>query len=312
MIDFILWYLLIQIIGAVGFILIFNLMPALPDRGYAFSKPFGLLITSYIFWMFTSLHVLQNNPGGIFAAFLVVLILAVWLFKRGKAAVWNWIKNNKKSIIVAEILFLFAFGLWAFMRAASPDIAGTEKPMEMAFINAILNSSTFPPFDPWLSGYAISYYYFGYVMVALLTSISGVLPTVAFNLAVSLWFAMTALGAYGVLYALLYYWRKNIGDGDKESNDLAVAWGWLAPFFILIVSNFEGFFQMLHHANLFWYTHADGSPYSPFWEWLNIKELNVAPTPPYSFYAGGPGWWFWRASRVVQDFQFNDPFFKNH
>ena len=55
---------------------------------------------------------------------------------------------------------------WAAFRAYNPDIAGTEKPMEFAFINGVLRSRFFPPQDPWLSGYGISYYYFGYVMLA--------------------------------------------------------------------------------------------------------------------------------------------------
>ncbi len=58
----------------------------------------------------------------------------------------------------------------AFVRANNPEVttAGGEKWMEVAFINAIMHSPTFPPHDPWLSGYAISYYYFGYVMAAML------------------------------------------------------------------------------------------------------------------------------------------------
>ena len=62
------------------------------------------------------------------------------------------------------------------------DAAGTEKPMELAFINAIMRSPTFPPSDPWLSGYAISYYYFGYVLVALLAKLTALPGAVAFNL----------------------------------------------------------------------------------------------------------------------------------
>ena len=45
--------------------------------------------------------------------------------------------------------------------------------MEMAFINGILRSAHFPPQDPWLSGYGISYYYGGYVLSAMLTLASG-------------------------------------------------------------------------------------------------------------------------------------------
>ena len=59
--------------------------------------------------------------------------------------------------------------LWSVFKAYNPEIAYTEKPMEMAFLNAILRSDRFPPLDPWLSGFSISYYYFGYLLVALLT-----------------------------------------------------------------------------------------------------------------------------------------------
>jgi uncharacterized membrane protein len=106
-------------------------------------------------------------------------------------------------VLTAEVLFLAAFGFLALVRAGDPAILGTEKPMEMAFINAILRSPTFPPNDPWLSGYSISYYYFGYVMVAMLIRLAGVEPGVGFNLAIASWFALTALASYGVVYSLL-------------------------------------------------------------------------------------------------------------
>ena len=85
-------------------------------------------------------------------------------------------------MVSVEALFLLAFAAWAFVRAANPEAVGTEKPMELAFINAILRSPAFPPHDPWLSGYAISYYYFGYVLVAMLAKTGGTSGGVAFNL----------------------------------------------------------------------------------------------------------------------------------
>ena len=95
---------------------------------------------------------------------------------------------------MVEILFFLAFAFLAFVRAGNPEIVGTEKPMELAFINAILRSPTFPPHDPWLSGYAISYYYFGYVMTAMLAKATGTLGSVAFNLMLALVFALSAVG----------------------------------------------------------------------------------------------------------------------
>jgi uncharacterized membrane protein len=75
--------------------------------------------------------------------------------------------------------------------------------MEIAFINAILRSETFPPLDPWLSGFAISYYYFGYVMTAMLIRLTGVPTTNAFTLGGAHLFALTVTGAFSVTYNLV-------------------------------------------------------------------------------------------------------------
>ena len=56
----------------------------------------------------------------------------------------------------------------AYVRALNPNITFTEKPMEFAFLNSVLRTGSQPPGDPWLSGYAISYYHFGYVIMAIL------------------------------------------------------------------------------------------------------------------------------------------------
>ena len=67
----------------------------------------------------------------------------------------------------------------------------------MAFINGILRSPSFPPLDPWLSGFAISYYYFGYVMSAMLIRLSGVSAAIGYNLVSGSWFALTAAAVLG-------------------------------------------------------------------------------------------------------------------
>ena len=73
----------------------------------------------------------------------------------------------------------------AWLRSYNPDILGTEKPMELMFINSILRSTTFPPQDAWLAGYSISYYYFGYVMVAFISMLTSTPAGIAFNLAIA-------------------------------------------------------------------------------------------------------------------------------
>lgn len=305
MLAFISWYLLILLTGWAAFPIAFRFFKLLPDRGYAFSKVLGLLVWGYGFWMLASLQLLQNTISAMLVVFLLMLLVGVLVNrKEGLADLLEWVKSNKRILMAAELVFLAAFGLWAFIRALNPEIIGTEKPMELAFINAILRSPTFPPADPWLSGYSISYYYFGYVMVAMLIKISGVVSGVGFNLAVALWFGLTATAAYGLIFNLVTLWGRNRPAAENEPvNKLPFFSSLLGPFFILLVSNLQGFLEMLHSRGVFWKQAADGTWQSKFWTWLNILEVNEPPQLPFTWVPERVnGTWWWRASRVVQDY----------
>lgn len=304
--SFLSWYILISLAGAGTIPLTFRVFKNLPDRGYPFCRISGLLLWGYIFWLLGSFRILQNDPGGIALALALVFLISIISIQRtGLKEIMEWFRNSKTTVIVTELLFFAAFAGWTLIRAADPAALGTEKPMELAFINAILRSPVLPPHDPWLSGYAISYYYFGYVMVAMMAKLSAVSGAVAFNLASSLWFGLTAVGGFGVLFNLV---SKITRDEDQKipllSKMGASLWGLLAPVFILIVSNLEGFLEVLHSKGIFWKTNADsGTLESPFWKWLDIQELVNPPTLPFSWIPQrNGGIWWWRASRVLQDY----------
>ena len=63
MLAFISWYLIATLLGWLTFPLAYQLFPALADRGYSLSWAAGLLIWGYVFWLFTSLGLTQNNVG---------------------------------------------------------------------------------------------------------------------------------------------------------------------------------------------------------------------------------------------------------
>lgn len=305
MLAFISWYLLILLTGWAAFPIAFRFFKLLPDRGYAFSKVLGLLVWGYGFWMLASLQLLQNSISAMLVVFLLMLLAGVLINrKEGISDLWIWVKANRRILLAAELVFLAAFGLWAFIRALNPEIIGTEKPMELAFINAMLRSPTFPPADPWLSGFSISYYYFGYVMVAMLIKISGVASGIGFNLAVALWFGLTAVTAYGLVFDLTALWKKtSTRDEDSQTQKPPVLSSLLGPFFILLVSNLQGFLEMLHSRGVFWKQATDGTWQSKFWTWLNILEVNEPPYQPFSWVPERVnGTWWWRASRVLQDY----------
>jgi YYY domain-containing protein len=70
-----------------------------------------------------------------------------------------------------------------------------------------------------------------------------------------------------------------------------------------VVSNAEGGLEMLHASGTFWNTDVQGNQQSPFWEWLDIQELNNPPAVESQWTPQRiGGTWWWRASRVVSDY----------
>jgi len=295
MLHLMIWYLIISLLGLLTFPLVYRLLPALADRGYALSRIMGFLLWGYIFWILGSFGLIQNNTGGEIVAVLLLGLLGGYALKKTS---WHeiklWFKSNIRMMVTVEVLFLSAFIGWAFVRSFNPDILGTEKPMELAFLNAILRSPSIPPNDPWLSGYSISYYYFGYLLVSMIARLAGTTAGVAFNLGIALVFALTAIGSYSVLYNLID--RKNGSKGESKPQNLAL----LGPFFILIVSNLGGLLHILRVKGVFWQIDETGQKVSKIWSWLDIGRY-AQPPPAETF----PHWWWWQASRIVQDFDFN-------
>jgi len=285
------WWLLIQIIGLAALPLAFRVFRGLPDRGYALSKPLGLLLTGYMFWLLVTFKFLRNTAGGVLFALAVMAGFSVWVGRKAlwpasaqEQSLWAWLREHWRVVLVTEALLAVALAGWSWYRAYSPELAtaGGEKFMEYAFLNAVLRSETFPPHDPWLSGFAISYYFFGYIMMAMLTRLSGFPVTYTFNVAVALLFALTVTGSFSLVY--------NLVDGLRKTPVSSLAYGVLGSVLVAFVGNLEGLFEVLHSRGLL--------PAS-FWVWLDLKDLNVPPVPgswiPSRFI------WWWRASRVIHD-----------
>ncbi|MCS7283845.1 MAG: DUF2298 domain-containing protein [Anaerolineae bacterium] len=304
------WYLVLQLFGLAALPLTLRLFQWMPGRGYAFARPLGLMIGGYLFWILSVFGWLPNTPGGVTAALLLVALAgaALWLFARPSSDDPAPLRPaTLRYVTFVELLFALAFALWSVVRAYMPRIetAGGEKWMEIAFLNAVLRAPRFPPHDPWLSGFAISYYYFGYVMMGMLTHLAAVPPTVAFNLGIASLFALTVTGAYGLVYALLVGTKATNGTNSTNPMDFhqtrahlpSVAfarWGaLLGPLVLVLMGNLEGALEVLHARGLF--------P-AAFWKWLDIRSINVAP-PPFSEGSWIPNrfLWWWQASRVLHD-----------
>jgi YYY domain-containing protein len=305
MIDFVFWTIFITILGWLAFPLCAAVFKRAADRGFSVAKVVGLLLWGYLYWLGNLSGLLSNSAAGALSAALLILAAAVLLVRRmDKAELRGWLKEHWRMLAFQEMVFFLAFLIWAIVRGANPEIVGTEKPMELAFINGIYRSPSYPPNDPWLSGYAISYYYFGYLVVAALMHLLGTASGTAFNLAIAMTFALTASTSSGLLVNLLLQKAHDLSQTiDRKKLRRILLISLLAPLFILIVSNGEGFLEMLHSRGIFWQAQADGSMASGFWQWLDIQDLTQAPSQPLNWTPSRlGGTWWWRASRVLQDY----------
>ncbi|MGV8025060.1 MAG: DUF2298 domain-containing protein [Anaerolineaceae bacterium] len=297
------WYLLILALGWINYPITSLLLPKLKSRGYAFSKILGLLLWGFLYWITNIFHLLPNTLFGAISALLLVATINLFIFLRKKEEIKKAFLEDKGYNLLVELVFLIAFVTASILRAMAPNLTGTEKPMELAFINSILETPQFPPSDPWLSGYAISYYYFGYLMVALLAKFTSVSGGVAFNLGIAMWVGLICVAAYGILYDLLHAYFAHRQSNPKKTKRRLLWLSLLAPFFLLVVSNAEGGLEMLHASGTFWSTDGQGNQQSTFWEWLDIQELNESPATESQWIPQRvAGTWWWRASRVVSDY----------
>lgn len=283
------WWVLLSLVGFAALPVTMRVLRFLPDRGYAFAKPFALLLWVYPFWLLTSLGFLQNSFG-VLAFLLVALAALSWglLRGRGEDSVAARLRAQWKYVLVVEGVFLVAYLAFAYFRAFNPEISNTEKPMEYMFLNSILQSQTFPPHDAWLSGFAISYYYLGYVIVAALAKLGSIPSAYAFNLGLIMTFALAAVGTFGLLFNLVRH-AQNDEQQPKRSRAPYVI-GILAVLLLLVIGNLEGAFEVGYNAGI--------GP-REFYARLDLHGLeDVSPSGTIK---PEDNWWWWRASRVLND-----------
>jgi YYY domain-containing protein len=227
--DILTYWLAALALGIVGLPAARLLLGALPDRGYAFARSLGLLLTGYVAWLAAMFGLASFGAPLIVAAGAAVFIGGMLALRHSDATepaqLFGWMRTNWRVVVFYEALFAAALVFLALLRAqeygfVGPHPWGTERPMDYAFFNAIRASTVFPPHDPWMSGYSINYYYFGYLLTAAVSLVTGVHPAVGYNLSLALIFALTALGVAGVVCNLAAIAERS---GDPRSPAVADA-----------------------------------------------------------------------------------------
>ncbi|MBI3913939.1 MAG: glycosyltransferase family 39 protein, partial [Chloroflexi bacterium] len=295
------WLALTTLLGWLAFPLAFVAFCALADRGYIFAKALGILIPAFLAWIFASVHLLSFSRASIFIAILLMAAASAFVSWRRRGALIVFVREHARILIVEEIFFLLFFAFFLLIRYSNPDLwhpnFGGEKPMDFAYLNAVIKSTWFPPYDPWFAGGFINYYYYGFVLTATLIKFSGIVPEVAYNLAIPLYFALTAMGAFSVVFNLIF--KKH------AATRRAFAFALLGALLVTVIGNLGELGVVLESLVRMGGGAISESPF-------RVAASLLAGIG--RIFDGAPldvpiGNWYWTATRIIPDTINEFPFF---
>ena len=308
-----LWLLVVEVLGLAVLPLAQVLLGRLADGGYLPAKALGLLLLGYLSWLLAASKVLPYTRWTILGLLFFLLLLGLgvgWLRRKELLALWQ---TRRRLLLLEEGLFLFGFLVFLLIRMGNPDLwhpwFGGEKPMDLAYLTAVVRSTTFPPYDPWFSGGYLNYYYFGQILIGTLVKLTGIEIAVAYNLALPLLFGLTCGGAFTVVYHLV--WREERTHGwDRRAIVCGLAGvlflaflGNIGEFFLLVTKMAEVGGRVLANAGLSFDSSIPGL--APL-----VKALIGLPDTLRDGLPIGLGSWYWDPSRIILRGEINEfPFF---
>ena len=206
------WWFLIFILGLICLPLTFSLFKKFWDKGYIFSKTICIVVLTYLIFIGGVLKILTFTNLNLFLIILLILFfnLLFLKIKNNFSVFLKTIKENYKTFIFQEIIFLLILVVWSFIRGFMSDIEGLEKYMDWGFINSTLRSEFLPPQDMWFSGEIINYYYFGHLVFAVLTKLSTINSAITYNLSIATVCALAFSFTFSIASNLVFLSLKKI------------------------------------------------------------------------------------------------------
>jgi YYY domain-containing protein len=301
----ILWYLFIFILGLAIYPLTRLAMPGLADKGYPLSRALGLVVFGYVAWMAGSTGI-PYTRGTIAIIFGFILIVGTALANYQRDELREEWKTKRNYFLMAESLFLVFFVIDLSIRFGNSDMwhpsKGGERPMDFSYFNAILKSTSFPPYDPWFEGGYINYYYYGFVLVATPLKLLGIVPTIAYNFILPTLFAIVGMSAFSIGWNLLANGPLSQGErleGDGENTyPASLVAGISASLLTVLLGNLgtiQLVYQRLQQLGALEQYNNDATLFQR-WAWALQGLLSTlkGSSLPIGF-----GDWYWNPSRVI-------------
>ncbi|MCL5612133.1 MAG: DUF2298 domain-containing protein, partial [Chloroflexi bacterium] len=294
-------YLFIFVLGLVTYPIVRMAFPGLGDKGYPLSRALGLVIFGYLAWLSGSVGV-PNTRLTVSVVFAVLAATGLGLGWMRRAELREEWKLRRNYFLMVEGVFLAFFLFDLLIRIGNPDLwhpaKGGERPMDFSYFNAVLKSTTFPPYDPWFAGGYINYYYYGFVLVAMPVKLLGIVPTIAYNFILPTLFATTALCAFSIGWNLVEGSRSNVESSEPSTFNLPLIAGLLAALLMVALGNlgtlrmlYQGFERMAAPGGI-----IDNANLVQRFIWASegLFKAIAGQALPY-----GRGDWYWNPSRVI-------------
>ncbi len=284
-VPWLVWLLLMEAIALAALPLAATVLRWLPDRGVVLARPLGLLLVAYVTWLGASSGWWHFSRGSVLGSLLLLALVSGALLYHQRRTLLPLARAHWRYIATVEALFLAAFFAFLLIRAANPDLwhpwRGGEKPMDLAYLTAVVKSTTMPPFDPWYAGGYLNYYYFGQFMVATLIKTTGIVPAVAYNLAVPLFYALTFTLSFSVSFNLAEALRRRRYPHLPAASCLGA--GAAAALLVVVLGNLDGAAQVLQGA----WDWAGGGRFGTFDFWRSSRlmpgQINITEFPFWTF-----------------------------
>jgi hypothetical protein len=105
-----LWWLMLEGIGLIALPLTFRLFRHLPDRGYTFAKPLGLIVVTYLLWMLSTLGLLRNSWSNVLLVLVLALVLSGWLYRRAheRGELVRWLRDHRWTVVASEVVLAWS------------------------------------------------------------------------------------------------------------------------------------------------------------------------------------------------------------
>ncbi|MFN8426064.1 MAG: DUF2298 domain-containing protein [Anaerolineales bacterium] len=303
------WYVFIFILGLAVYPLVRIAMPGLTDKGYPLSRALGLVLFGYLAWMAGSVGIPYTRATIAIVFGVIILLGAALAYYQRDELREEW-KTKKKYFLTIEGIFLAFFLIDLLIRLGNPDMwhpaKGGERPMDFSYFNAVIKSTSFPPYDPWFAGGYINYYYYGFVLVGTPVKLLGIVPSIAYNFILPTLFAIVGICAFSIGWNLitpaLRSTQYEVDDSQPSTFNLhpsSLISGISASFLTILLGNL-GTIQTIY--NRMQQLGAEGA-----FDWASTfgQRLGWATHGLSMIIRGegtlpiGPGDWYWDPSRVV-------------